>query len=838
MRPKTKSEVPIGTELSARYRISREIGRGGMAAVYEAVHIDIGKRVAVKILDPSLAKNDTVIERFHREARAAASVSSPHICDVFDVGRLEDGRPYLVLELLEGESLYDRMAREGQLRVADAVRILSQAGRGLARAHAAGIIHRDLKPENIFLHRNAEGEEIVKLVDFGLAKFHTQLVEEERLTREGAIFGTPLYMSPEQVSGQGQADHRSDLWALGCITFECLTGRPIWPVDRGMAYIFAQIVTQPIPVPSSLRPELPRAFDAWFHQALQRDPERRYQSAQQMVVDLAAALGHDTSGLVSTPAILPSFGSGSFPVIVTDSRQVAPTFEALAPTEPPPDPLFRTQPTPAPKSRSRVLWIVATSVAGALVLGTVSVLTWLSPTGEGDSATASSFMPAAASIGAAAASFEQPPAKTSASAPVSLPHWAGAIQQGQRLIAKERTPEAISLFERTTQRSDHPALLTMLDHARIASAASGPCTVIALGRPRPYDTTDPARSALAVPTESGALLLWTSDASHAFAIPMDNELQPTAAPSNLTPNGLRLAGVRLVQHPSTPALLFVEQTGDQRGPWLQFLDAQGTASGPPQQFATHPGSRSAPSAAFTPSALWMSFTDRTTASTFNVFLRRLQDGKLSEPIRVTAHGQTGDERDAAAPAIAIVGNRIVVAYVRQTKRENEILFHRPGTIDELLEGKANLTPKPDGKSDATVVTQTKLTVQTPSMACDGDTCYLGWRNQPRGAHLAALDAASGEILWRKTLASAGTDVTVATGPKGEALALWFDRGRVRAGILTRKDMGASSVLARVHGEQSAPSLTADRTKGNWLTAWTCFEGGRPEAFVARLRCHP
>lgn len=836
MRPKTKSEIPIGTELSARYRISREIGRGGMAAVYEAVHIDIGKRVAVKVLDPSLAKNDTVIERFHREARAAAAVSSPHICDVFDVGRLEDGRPYLVLELLEGESLYDRMAREGQLRVSDAVRILSQAGRGLARAHAAGIIHRDLKPENIFLHRNQEGEEIVKLVDFGLAKFHTQLVEEERLTREGAIFGTPLYMSPEQVSGQGQADHRSDLWALGCIAFECLIGRPIWPIDRGMAYIFAQIVTEPIPVPSSLRPELPRAFDTWFHQALQRDPEQRYQSAQQMVVDLAAALGHDPSGLVSTPAILPSFGSGSFPVIVTDSRQVAPTFEALAPTQPPPDPLF---PAASPKPRSRILWIVATSVAGVLVLGTVSVLAWFSPSSESEPGTVSSAMPAAASFNVAASSFEQPPATPSASASVSLPHWAAAIQQGQRLIAKERIPEAISLFERTTQRSDHPALLTMLDHARIASAASGPCTVIALGRPRPYDITDPARSAFAVPTQNGTLLAWTAgDPSHVFAVPMDSELQGTAAPSNLTPNGLRVVGPSFVQHPSTPALLYVEQVGDQRGPWLQWLNPQATASGPPQQFATHPGSRSLPSAAFQPPTLWLSFTDRTTASTFDVFLRRLQDGKLSEPIRVTAHGQTGDERDAAAPAIAIVGNRIVVAYIRQTLRENEIIFHRPGTVDDLLEGKANLTPKKDGKSDETVVTQTKLTVQAPSMACDSDTCYLGWRNQPRGAHLAAVDAESGEILWRKTLASEGTDVVVATGPKDEALTLWFDRGRVRAGLLTRNDMGASSVLARVHGEQSAPSLTADRTKGNWLTAWTCFEGGRPEAYVARLRCHP
>lgn len=318
MRPKTKSEVPIGTVLSDRYRISREVGRGGMAAVYEAEHIEIGKRVAVKVLDPSLAKNETVIERFHREARAAAAVESANICEVFDVGRLDDGRPYLVMELLDGMSLYEKMVQEhGQLKIVDAVRVLSQVGRGLARAHAAGIVHRDLKPENIFLHRTAEGEEVVKLLDFGLAKFHTPIAGvDERLTREGAIFGTPLYMSPEQVSGQGHADHRSDLWALGCIAFECLIGRPVWPADRGMAFIFAQIVTEPIPIPSKLRPDLPRSFDTWLQRALHRDPDARYQNAQQMVVDMAMSLGHDPSGLVSAPALLPAF-QPSYPVIVT-----------------------------------------------------------------------------------------------------------------------------------------------------------------------------------------------------------------------------------------------------------------------------------------------------------------------------------------------------------------------------------------------------------------------------------------------------------------------------------------------------------------------------------------
>jgi serine/threonine-protein kinase len=808
-----------------------------MAAVYEAVHVDVGKRVAVKILDSKLAGNDTVIERFHREARAAAAVNSPNICDVYDSGRLEDGRPYLVLELLEGESLYERLVREGQLRIADTVRILSQAGRGLARAHAAGIVHRDLKPENIFLHRNSEGEEIVKLVDFGLAKFHTKVTDNERLTREGAIFGTPLYMSPEQVSGQGQADHRSDLWALGCITFECLTGRPVWPVEKGMAYIFVQIVSDPIPVASSLRPDLPRSFDLWLTRALERDPALRFQSAQDMVVDLAAALGQDPSGLVSTPAILPSFPNGH--VVVTDSRFMAPTAAEIAPTQPPPKPVDsgpeRLPPTSTPQSKTLI--VAGLGLVGLLAAG-AGAFWWTRTPAESVVHAAASATANVPTLSAPQESFEHPPVVPSASAPVALPFWADAIRQGQLLIARRRTDEAVSLFERTTERSDHPALLTMLDHARIAAASTGPCVVAALGRPRPYELDQPARTAVALPTSSGALLAWTSgEPAHAFALPLDPQLQPIGPPVDLTPQHQQVGGVRLVRHTSGPVLVFSDGEGDRQGTWLRQLDEGGNPLADPVQITSHPGARGQPSAWPVGSDLWVAYTDRADGRATDVFVRRSSGGTLAEPVRVTAHGLPDrlDGKEASSPLLVFAGDRAITAFVRQTLRENEVVVHRPGTTKDLQAGKARWTPAEDGQGDAQVVSEARLKVSSPSLACDATTCFVAWKSQPRGSHLVAVEAESGEVLWRKTLASAGSDVVVATGPSGQGLVVWFGGGRLRAAVLKREGMGGASVLARVHGEQAAPSLVADR-EGGWLSAWTCFEGGRPEAFVVRLRC--
>ena len=296
------SRLDAGTIVAGRYRVEREIGRGGMAQVYEARHTDIGKGVAVKVLAAEFASSPVVVERFLREARAAAAVHSPYICDVYDSGKLDDGRPFLVMELLKGESLYERMVKIRQFDAETTARIVTHVSRGLMKAHAANIVHRDLKPENIFLTVDEEGDLRAKVLDFGLAKFYAPTNDGDaasaRLTREGAIFGTPAYMSPEQVQGQGTVDHRADLWALGCIAYECLTGRTVWATDKGIAMTFAQIASAPLPRISRYRPDLPDTIEAWFDRALARDPDVRFQTAKELAEHFNGAINQGSPSLM------------------------------------------------------------------------------------------------------------------------------------------------------------------------------------------------------------------------------------------------------------------------------------------------------------------------------------------------------------------------------------------------------------------------------------------------------------------------------------------------------------------------------------------------------------
>jgi serine/threonine-protein kinase len=341
-----KAKIPVGTVLAGKYRITREIGRGGMAAVYEAANVDIGKRVAIKVLAQELTASAVVVERFLREARAAAAIRSPFICDIYDSGRLDDGRPFLVLELLEGESLYERMTKIRWLDVDQTVTIVNQTCRGLTKAHAAQIVHRDLKPENIFLTKDEEGSLLSKILDFGLAKFYAPMeggAPVARLTREGAVFGTPAYMSPEQVRGQGAVDHRADLWALGCIVYECFTGRTVWSTDQGVAMTFAQIANAPLPRPSAYRPDLPPGFTKWFDRALNRDITTRFQTAKEFSDELTLVFFPDRAPIESSSMTRPIAQLLASPPSVPSVR-VYPASSSAQPampeatTEPPPQP--------------------------------------------------------------------------------------------------------------------------------------------------------------------------------------------------------------------------------------------------------------------------------------------------------------------------------------------------------------------------------------------------------------------------------------------------------------------------------------------------------------------
>jgi len=287
----------IGTVLAGRYEVLRRIGEGGMGAVYEGKHALIGKRVAVKVLLEKFHAQSDFVARLLQEARLASSIGHENIVDVTDFGTTDDGRSFVVMEFLDGESLADLERREAPLPIERSLRIARQAASALGAAHAKGIFHRDVKPENLYLVRRGDAD-FVKVVDFGISKAvkpgGDDGPEAYRLTHTGILLGTPLYMSPEQARGDEDLDHRADIWALGVLLYECLTGEVPFRANNYLQ-IISQVLTHEPLSPSRLRPELgiPDAVDAVVMRAMEKDRARRYQTMAELEGDLERLLAGD-----------------------------------------------------------------------------------------------------------------------------------------------------------------------------------------------------------------------------------------------------------------------------------------------------------------------------------------------------------------------------------------------------------------------------------------------------------------------------------------------------------------------------------------------------------------
>src|SRR6187551_2943282 len=244
--------------------------------------------------------------------RAAARLRSKHVVEVYDHGVSDDGRPFIVMEFLQGEPLDKRLDRLGRLPAKDTAQIVIQICRALAKAHAANIVHRDLKPENVFLvWDDDEGTDLVKVVDFGIAKFNDQSMSSSSATRTGSVLGTPHYMSPEQARGLRSVDSRSDLWSVAVIAYRCIVGE--LPFEgEAVGDLLVKLCTAPIPVPSQIVPDLPPNFDAWLQKGLTREPAQRFQTAAQLSESLAAVCGVVVRGQDGGSGPYSAVGSGSF----------------------------------------------------------------------------------------------------------------------------------------------------------------------------------------------------------------------------------------------------------------------------------------------------------------------------------------------------------------------------------------------------------------------------------------------------------------------------------------------------------------------------------------------
>ncbi|MFO0551375.1 MAG: serine/threonine-protein kinase [Polyangiaceae bacterium] len=314
----------LGQVLDGRYRVVGVIGQGGMGTVYEAEHLTIGRRVAIKVLKPEHAQKKEAVARLRHEARVVSQIGHPNICEVFDIGQFADGSPYLVMERLRGETLSQRVERLGPMATTELVDVSIQVLAALEAAHRKNIIHRDMKPENVFLAERASGI-VAKILDFGISKASVPDEQPHHLTRTGMVMGTPYYMAPEQAMGDRNLDGRVDVWGMGVTFYEALTGqRPF--VARNYNALLVQILTATAVPVELLRRDLPAGLGDVVRRALEKKRELRYPTAIEFSQALSPFKG-------TRPSVLPPRRPASrqglprLPVFVTEDSSLGPTDE-------------------------------------------------------------------------------------------------------------------------------------------------------------------------------------------------------------------------------------------------------------------------------------------------------------------------------------------------------------------------------------------------------------------------------------------------------------------------------------------------------------------------------
>ncbi len=304
-----------GQTVGGKYKVGRLVGSGGMGTVWLGEHTGLGTRVAIKFIRLKFAERADARRRFEIEARAAASVDSKHVVKVYDYGVTDDGLPYIVMEYLEGESLSEVLIRRGPLGAEEAAKVIRQASRALAKAHAANVVHRDLKPDNIFLATNVDADEreglpyLVKIVDFGIAKVLDVAIGHGMAlkgpTQAGAVIGTPNFMSPEQLTVGGMPSPLSDIWSLGACAYAAFTARIPFEGEV-LGDIVLKVCVEPLPSVLTWNPAAPPAVDTWFRRACHREPHLRFQNVEEMSDALGLVCGLGVSNASSTASALSS----------------------------------------------------------------------------------------------------------------------------------------------------------------------------------------------------------------------------------------------------------------------------------------------------------------------------------------------------------------------------------------------------------------------------------------------------------------------------------------------------------------------------------------------------
>jgi serine/threonine-protein kinase len=483
-----------GDVIAGKYRVESVLGEGGMGVVVAAFRTDLEQKVAIKVLNEAALKNPLILQRFEREARAMVKIQSRHVARVSDVGKLESGAPFMVMEFLVGRDLSRLLEEDGLPPMELAVDWVLQACDAVSEAHAHGVVHRDLKPGNLYLADQPDGSIEVKVLDFGISKsLEHDKDESKSLTKTTDVFGSPMYMSPEQLMSTAKVDHRTDIWALGVILYELLTGEP--PFSTGtVAEIWSSILDKQIPLPSHRRPEIPRGLEDAVMRCLTRDVEQRYQTVADLAEDLAP------------------FGSGEARASVERAKRFKKGLRAI-PDAAPSGPGSRAVPPPRQSSPgSRGLPAPPKSSPGSRDLPAHQAISEGAPTPSPSSPTAAT--------SAGSERLAPPPPKSSSGKP-RLALDPGHDESEPPPPVKPRLRPVVTATDWQThdRRSHGGTLVTLLFVAVIGAVAAtawylrthapprdtaAPSTAPTVGPPRPPATTAPAAAPSATSAASSA----------------------------------------------------------------------------------------------------------------------------------------------------------------------------------------------------------------------------------------------------------------------------------------------------------------------------------------------
>jgi len=358
----------LGSVVADRYHILKKLGEGGMGTVYLAEHVKMGRKSALKVMNPGMNTDPDAIARFNREASNASRLSHPNICGIYDFGETPDGLIYLAMEFIEGKALTDLIEKDGSLAPARAASIVHQTADALQVAHDAGIVHRDLKPDNIMVARNRDNTDLVKVVDFGIAKASSS--DAQKVTKTGLVVGTPEYMSPEQLAGD-KLDGRSDIYSLGLVAFNCLTGKLPFPSESAQEAMIMRLTDRPRML-SEMRPDLqwPDALQAVLDKALARDANERYQSAAQFGRDFAAVVAEmpSTQATEGATQVIGAMNVGAGSAKTAAVPAAAPVPKTRVAGQSPPR---ASSSVPAPSEKKKSMLVPALGGVGVVVVAAV-----------------------------------------------------------------------------------------------------------------------------------------------------------------------------------------------------------------------------------------------------------------------------------------------------------------------------------------------------------------------------------------------------------------------------------------------------------------------------------